>query len=60
MSMIGTGLRKAGVWSPCIGVAPWGILDEELHTGMQSAHKNGVAYEVQHARCMCMYCIHTA
>ena len=37
---------QAGIWAPCIGVAPWGILDEELQSGMQAAHENGVAYEV--------------
>ena len=37
---------QAGIWSPCIGVAPWGVLDEELQNGMQAAHENGTAYEV--------------
>lgn len=37
---------QAGIWAPCIGVAPWGVLDEELQNGMQAAHDTGAAYEV--------------
>ena len=41
---------QAGIWAPVIGVSPWGVLDEELQNGMQSAHDTGAAYEVPRRR----------